>query len=348
MTGVTQITGKINEQNAEELETEYFEVSWHADARPTHQEWQGRVYSKKDLEEVCGLGTGDGLAGWNCRHTYYLFIPGVSERLYTDEQLDAMNEKENTPKEWDGKMYTSYEASQRQRRMETSIRAWKRKIKLLQDGGASDDVITAAKCRYRTLMDEYVRFSEAMKMPQQKERFYIGKQAKKKDGLAAGKSSVGGIPKHDPPKLLKKIKFSDRRMVMKEIAEFEVGAVKKNIETACVITKNGEVYQCFGIKDRVFVDSDLKEKLHGAIISHNHPISETTFTFSNDDLSLFLEYNLETLRGCDEKYTYELTRDKSQIDEMLTDWTTEENYWHCVMIKNALQYGFGYRRWKNE
>lgn len=185
MTGVTQITGKINEQNAEKLETEYFEVSWHADARPTHQEWQGRVYSKKDLEEVCGLGTGDGLAGWNCRHTYYPFIPGISERLYTDEQLDAMNEKENSPKEWNGKKYTSYEASQKQRKMETSIRAWKRKIKLLQDGGASDDVITAAKCRYRTLMDEYARFSEAMKMPQQKERFYIGKAAKAKKGMAA-------------------------------------------------------------------------------------------------------------------------------------------------------------------
>ena len=180
MTGITQVTGKINEQNAEKLETEYFEVSWHADARPTHQKWQGRVYSKKDLEEVCGLGTGDGLAGWNCRHTYYPFIPGISERLYTDEQLDAMNEKENTPKEWNGKKYTSYEASQKQRKMETSIRAWKRKVQLLKDGGASGDVVDAAKCRYRTIMDEYARFSEAMKMPQQKERFYIGKAAKKK------------------------------------------------------------------------------------------------------------------------------------------------------------------------
>lgn len=184
MTGITQVTGKINEQNAEKLETEYFEVSWHADARPTHQEWQGRVYSKKDLEEVCGLGTGDGLAGWNCRHTYYPFIPGISERLYTDEQLDAMNEKENTPKEWNGKKYTSYEASQKQRKMETSIRAWKRKVQLLKDGGASGDVIDAAKCRYRTIMDEYARFSEAMKMPQQKERFYIGKAAKVKKTVA--------------------------------------------------------------------------------------------------------------------------------------------------------------------
>ncbi|MBQ3968945.1 MAG: minor capsid protein, partial [Clostridia bacterium] len=50
MTGVSQVTAKINEQNAKELDTEYFEVTCHGGARPTHQEWQGKVYSKKELE----------------------------------------------------------------------------------------------------------------------------------------------------------------------------------------------------------------------------------------------------------------------------------------------------------
>lgn len=44
MTGITQITGKINEMNMEALDTEYVEISWHGDARPTHQVWQGRVF----------------------------------------------------------------------------------------------------------------------------------------------------------------------------------------------------------------------------------------------------------------------------------------------------------------
>lgn len=178
MTGVTQITGKINEQNAEELETDYFEVSWHADARPTHQVWQGRVYSKKELETVCGLGTGDGLAGWNCRHTYYPFIPGISRRQWPDEELKRLNVLENTPKEWKGKEYTSYEASQKQRRMERVMRSQRQKIKLLEMAEADENDIISARCRYRKTVSDYVDFSTAMGIPQQRERVYSDKLGK--------------------------------------------------------------------------------------------------------------------------------------------------------------------------
>lgn len=352
MTGVTQITGKINEQNAEKLETEYFEVSWHADARPTHQEWQGRVYSKKDLEEVCGLGTGDGLAGWNCRHTYYPFIPGISERLYTDEQLDAMNEKENTPKEWNGKKYTSYEASQKQRKMETSIRAWKRKIKLLQDGGASDDVITAAKCRYRTLMDEYVRFSEAMKMPQQKERFYIGKAAKVKKGLAAGKSDSNGIPVHKAPKQRGTVDIRDKKAVQLVLERYEAEILSDTIENAIVITSKGEIIQCYGSLNGVYPDTDLGDELKDAIMTHNHPVgSNNEYSFSDDDVELFIQYGLSKLRGIDEKYIYELTRNAGDIDEHMSLFEimqSEDSARHEKMIDIAYRNGLGYRRWKRE
>ena len=61
MTAVSQITGKISEYNAQKLGTEYFEVEWHAGARPTHAVWQGRVWSKEQLYSVCGLGTVTGL-----------------------------------------------------------------------------------------------------------------------------------------------------------------------------------------------------------------------------------------------------------------------------------------------
>ena len=353
MTGVTQITGKINEQNAEKLETEYFEVSWHADARPTHQEWQGRVYSKKDLEEVCGLGTGDGLAGWNCRHTYYPFIPGISERLYTDEQLDAMKAKENTPKEWNGKQYTSYEASQKQRKMETSIRAWKRKIKLLQDGGASDDVITAAKCRYRTIMDEYARFSEAMKMPQQRERFYIGKEAKKRAGLAAGKSSAGGISEHKNPKLLETVDFRDSQKVKSVLEKYEAEILSDTVENAIVVTKSGKVYRCYGTLNGVYPNVDLGDELREAIVTHNHPkASNNEWSFSDDDIKLFMDYNLAVLRGIDEKYVYELTRNAGEIDRRLDLFELEETDGeyarHEKVIELATQLKFGYRRWKRD
>ena len=146
----------------------------------------------------------------------------------------------------------------------------------------------------------------------------------------------------------KKAKYSDKKAVMKEISSFETSAVKETIEMACVITIVGEVYQCFGVEDRVFPDFDLKEKLLGATISHNHPIEETAFTFSTDDLNLFMSYNLELLRGCDEKYTYEFTRDASNIDEEPEEWMTFENFEHSRIIEKAKEFNIGYRRWLNE
>ena len=99
LTGVAQITAEVNERNAEELGTDYFEVDWHPAARPDHQAWQGKVYSREELHSVCGLGSKTGLCGINCRHVYYPFVPGVSERMYTDEWLEEQNRKEAETKE---------------------------------------------------------------------------------------------------------------------------------------------------------------------------------------------------------------------------------------------------------
>lgn len=178
MTGFNQVVAKVNEDNAEQLGTEYFEVSYHRGARPTHQVWQGRVYSKKELETVCGLGTVTGLCGANCYHSYSPFIKGIDTPTYSDEELDRMNEEENTPKEYNGRQYTTYEAQQRQRQLETAMRADRQQIELLTQGGADDDTITGAKAKYFQRQDEYVKFSKAMNLPQQWERITVnGKNA---------------------------------------------------------------------------------------------------------------------------------------------------------------------------
>lgn len=178
MTGFNQVVAKVNEDNAEQLGTEYFEVSYHRGARPTHQVWQGRVYSKKELETVCGLGTVTGLCGANCYHSYSPFMKGIDTPTYSEEELDRMNEEENTPKEYNGRQYTAYEAQQKQRQLETAMRADRQKIELLTQGGADYDTITGAKAKYFQRQDEYVKFSKAMNLPQQWERITVnGKNA---------------------------------------------------------------------------------------------------------------------------------------------------------------------------
>lgn len=186
MTGFNQVVGKITEENAEKLGADRFEVTWHRGARPTHQPWQGRVYAKEELVTVCGYGDVAGLKGANCRHDFHPFFPGISKRLYTDEELDRMNAEENTPREYNGKQYTVYEATQRQRQLETKLRRKREEIELLENGGASEDDILAAKAKYHAISHEYAQLSKAMDLPQQRERISV-------DGFKGVDSSIGKL-----------------------------------------------------------------------------------------------------------------------------------------------------------
>lgn len=72
----------------------------------------------KDFVSTTGYGTGGGLCGYNCRHTFYPYWPGISEPNTWPP--------EPAPKTINGKTYTYYEATQQQRKMERNIRAMKR------------------------------------------------------------------------------------------------------------------------------------------------------------------------------------------------------------------------------
>jgi len=176
MTGVANLTGEIADYNAKKLGTEYFEVEWHAGARPTHAVWQGQVWTKEQLYSVCGLGTVTGLLGANCYHTYYPFFPGISQRNWSDEWLEEQNRKESKPKEFRDKEYTLYEAKQRQRQMETAMRAQREKVQMLQDGGADRQEVQKAK--YQGQLNEYAAFSRKMGLKEERERIYLDMRGK--------------------------------------------------------------------------------------------------------------------------------------------------------------------------
>lgn len=172
MTGVSQITGKITDYNAEKLGADHFEVAWHSGARPTHAVWQGKVWTREQLVNVCGLGSATGLLGINCYHEYYPFFPGISERNWTDEWLAEQDRKENTPKVFNGKEYTLYEAKQRQRQMETAMRAQREKVELLKKGDADSDDVMLARAKYQGQLNEYSRFCKKMGLTEERERIY--------------------------------------------------------------------------------------------------------------------------------------------------------------------------------
>ena len=171
MTGVSQLSARVNEKIAKDLGTDTYEVTWHAGHRPSHW-WGGNVYTKQELQDICHLGDVAGLCGANCRHSYLAFIPGYSVRTYTDDQLRELEAKEQQTKVYNGKEYTPYQASQAQRQMETKMRAQREKIQLLKEGGADPDDVMLAKAKYQGMLDQYAVFSKKMGIPQQRERIY--------------------------------------------------------------------------------------------------------------------------------------------------------------------------------
>ena len=181
MTGVAQMTDKVNEKNAEALGTQYYEVDWHMGARNTgtgclnHQSWQGKVYSEEEMRTVCGKGQMLGFGGINCYHIAFPFIPGVSKRQYPDEWLAEQNRKENEKKTFRGREYDTYGALQYQRRLERTIRKQKQDVKLLEKAGADKEDIIAAKSRLQLTNKTYTDFSKEMGLRQQRERVRVPK-----------------------------------------------------------------------------------------------------------------------------------------------------------------------------
>lgn len=183
MTGVAQMTDKVNEKNAEELGTDDWEVDWHMGARNTgtgylnHQNWQGKVYSSAEMRTICGLGEMLGFAGINCYHIRFPFIRGISKRKYTDEWLEEQKRRENEKKIFRGREYDTYGALQYQRSLERTIRKQKQDVALLEAAGADKEIITAAKCRLRLTNKTYTEFSKEMGLRQQRERLRTAKTA---------------------------------------------------------------------------------------------------------------------------------------------------------------------------
>ena len=260
MTGFSQITRYMNEQAATELGTDDYEVSYHMGARPTHQWWQGRVYSYQDLIYTCGLGTVTGLCGINCYHWYEPFIRGVSVRNYTDQELDAMIQEENRPRSYRGREYTTYTALQKQRKMELQMRAQRQEIALLKEGGGSPIDILAAQTRYRTTMNEYVSFSKAMNMPQQMERVYmdgLGRSVKKS---VAKKSLFGTIEARLSKEEKAVTTIRSLGKVKKEVIEKEFGKIQTD---EIIITNEREEH----IKSRHPEDYELFQKYGAETVS---------------------------------------------------------------------------------
>ena len=125
-TGVSQATAQIQIARMDEMDVDLVLTSSHLGARPSHQVWQGKVFSKSGksnkyppFEESTGYGSVNGLCGANCRHSFSPYFEGM------DNPFEQFDSEENQKQ---------YEKEQYQRTLERRIRKTKREVMGLKEG----------------------------------------------------------------------------------------------------------------------------------------------------------------------------------------------------------------------
>ena len=177
-TGVSQASAQITEARMDEYGVELVIVSSHMGARPEHQEWQGRVYKRSgrksrkypDFVTSTGYGTGEGLCGWNCRHSFSPYFEGQGNpfETYDDEENVKL-----------------YEETQDQRRMERGIRRTRREAEVLSDAAQNapdsetadklKELLSATKDRLKRQTNAYMDFCDQHSLRPLPERLKIAK-----------------------------------------------------------------------------------------------------------------------------------------------------------------------------
>lgn len=156
MSGIRDTANGLNKDIEQELGCDGYEVTAHIGARPSHAEEQGKQFAidSKDAKEF-GVGLWSDVQSlweeYNCRHSYFGIILGVSEPQYSDSELKQF---ENATVKLNGKEIPYYEATQKQRAIENNIRKTTRCIKTLEKAELDT---TAEKIQLRQLNKELTK-----------------------------------------------------------------------------------------------------------------------------------------------------------------------------------------------
>ena len=297
LTGVNQTAAKLQLARMEELGCEFVEVTAHEGARPSHAVWQGKIYHiggavtldgvrYEDFAKATGYGTGAGLCGWNCRHNFYPYWPGISVPNYTETRLAALNAKCVT---YGGKQYTRYEISQMRRDLERRVRKYQRRF-LAEDAAGVDTGPTAVKLKAaRKALTAFVQDTD-------------GKQDEGRTRLQSARNNA----------ILKETSGSYKEVTMQSIQNVQpfacetldaagsralANAHKKLLLEARKVPLGVEKARCYGLDMQPlggYYESDapgksVKIKVPGVdcIVMHTHP---SGLTFSPQDLAVFANH----------------------------------------------------------
>lgn len=383
VTSIGKTCGDMQLDLANEMDCHLVEVSSHLGARPSHAEWQGQIYSLVKghpkypyFYDATGYGTGDGLCGWNCRHSFFPYFEGLSKPANTPNFSLAENEK-------------VYKDTQKQRSYERAIRKSKRELAAL-DGARSAETDPAAKAKYdreferksATLKRREAALAEHLKdtglLPDNsrvrvdgfgrsvsQKAVHAAKKYRSAHGRGSGKPVTYG--KNSFMHKVGTVDFNDKKAIYELMERFEDKFSSKSREYCLVVAKDGTVYMARGRAAEIDTDIVFGSKLKGSYNSHTHPPDQTEYSFSLQDIYGAAADGSAVMRAADDKYSYEinfkgmrftrndvedaiynaeLNRPESYDKKGYTLNDFAENERHSIIEDVCEQLGVEYKRWK--
>lgn len=127
--GLSQMNMAYYEQQGEEFGADGYEISAHGLCAEDHLHIQGKQYTKQQYQAL-NSSLARPIGTMNCRHVAYPIIIGISEPTYTSAELNNMAQKSTEAVTYtnllgEKKTIQRYNATQRQRQIETQIRRLK-------------------------------------------------------------------------------------------------------------------------------------------------------------------------------------------------------------------------------
>lgn len=183
MDGIRRLNKELQEEFGKEFGADGAEVSHHKNAAPDHIDTvDGKQFSTKGDVTINGIKYKDydtvnnsldrHVGELNCYHFIYQIVLGVSEPMYSEEQLEADKQANKNGFEFEGNHYTNYEGTQLQRQIETRIRQYKERQIGARAINDTDEVYHCQE-KIRQLTEKYNDLHKASGLPTKIDRLRV-------------------------------------------------------------------------------------------------------------------------------------------------------------------------------
>ena len=193
--GVRQLNQITNQRFGMEYGADGVEIGVHSNPAPDHEDIQGRQFSNEEYDKLMAGDIATDVKGrtyeamerrhigeYNCYHDMFQIIVGVSDPIYTDEELKKIIDDNNKGFVFEGRKYTNYEGTQLQRRIELAIRKQKDKQVLARSSGEEfKEIAQESQRKINMLTDKYNQLCKISGLLPKKQRMSVSGYRKIKE-----------------------------------------------------------------------------------------------------------------------------------------------------------------------